>query len=87
MAIHSSTLAWRIPWTEDPGWLQSLGLQRVGHNRNDLACTYAGQPRQNPTVNISSPSKSGQIPYPSSPQGTDIRSARPACSKNPVRMF
>ena len=32
MATHSSFLAWRIPWTEDPGWLQSMGLQRVGHN-------------------------------------------------------
>ena len=32
MATHSSTLAWRIPWTEEPGKLQSMGLQRVGHN-------------------------------------------------------
>ena len=32
MATHSSTLAWKIPWTEDPGRLQSMGLQRVGHN-------------------------------------------------------
>ena len=32
MAIHSSILAWRIPWTEEPGWLQSVGLQRVGHD-------------------------------------------------------
>ena len=31
-AIHSSILAWRIPWTEEPGELQSMGLQRVGHN-------------------------------------------------------
>ena len=31
MAIHSSVLAWRIPWTEEPGGLQSVGLQRVGH--------------------------------------------------------
>ena len=30
---HFSILAWRIPWTEDPGGLQSIGLQRVGHNR------------------------------------------------------
>ena len=29
---HSSILAWRIPWTEEPGWLQSTGLQRVGHD-------------------------------------------------------
>ena len=32
MAIHSSILAWRIPWTEEPGWLQSMGSHRVGHN-------------------------------------------------------
>ena len=32
MATHSSTLAWEIPWTEEPGKLQSMGLQRVGHN-------------------------------------------------------
>ena len=31
-ATHSSTLAWRIPWTEEPGGLQSMGLQRVGHD-------------------------------------------------------
>jgi len=32
MATHFSILAWRIPWTEDPGRLQSMGLQRVGHD-------------------------------------------------------
>ena len=32
MATHSSILAWKIPWTEEPGRLQSMGLQRVGHN-------------------------------------------------------
>ena len=32
MATHSSTLAWKIPWTEDPGRLQSMGSQRVGHD-------------------------------------------------------
>ena len=32
MATHSSTLAWRIPWMEGPGGLQSIGLQRVGHD-------------------------------------------------------
>ena len=31
MAIHSSILAWRIPWTAEPGGLRSTGLQRVGH--------------------------------------------------------
>ena len=37
MATHSSFLAWRIPWMEEPGGLQSMGLQRVGHNWSDLA--------------------------------------------------
>ena len=32
MTIHSSTLAWKIPWTEEPDRLQSMGLQRVGHD-------------------------------------------------------
>ena len=32
MATHSSVLAWRIPWTEEPRRLQSMGSQRVGHN-------------------------------------------------------
>ena len=32
MVTHSSTLAWRIPWTGEPGGLQSMGLQRFGHN-------------------------------------------------------
>ena len=32
MAPHSSTLAWKIPWMEEPGGLQSMGSQRVGHN-------------------------------------------------------
>ena len=32
MAPHSSIIAWKIPWTEEPGRLQSVGSQRVGHN-------------------------------------------------------
>ena len=32
MATHSSTLAWKIPWTEEPSRLQSMGSQRVGHD-------------------------------------------------------
>ena len=41
MATHSSFLAWRIPWTEEPGGLRSIGLQRVGHDCSDLAHTRA----------------------------------------------
>ena len=32
MATHSSTLSWKIPWTEEPSRLQSMGAQRVGHD-------------------------------------------------------
>ena len=32
MATHSSILAWEIPWTEDPDWLQSVGSQRIRHH-------------------------------------------------------
>ena len=32
MTTHSIILAWRIPWTEESGWLQSMGSQRVGHD-------------------------------------------------------
>ena len=38
MASHSSTLAWKIPWMEEPGRLQSMGLRRVGH---DLATSLS----------------------------------------------
>ena len=37
MATHSSTLVWKIPWTEEPGRLQSMGSHRVGHDWSDLA--------------------------------------------------
>ena len=38
IAAHSSMLAWKIPWTEESGWLQFMGLQRLGH---DGACMHA----------------------------------------------
>ena len=38
MATHSSILARKIPWTEEPGGLGSIGSQRVGHDWSDLAC-------------------------------------------------
>ena len=40
MAPHSSTLAWKIPWTEEPGGLPSMGSHRVGHDWSDLAAFY-----------------------------------------------
>ena len=39
MATYSSILAWRIPWAEEPGGLQSIALQRVRHKRSNLACS------------------------------------------------
>ena len=39
MVTHSSILAWKIPWMEEPGRLRSMGLQRLGHS-----CVHAGQP-------------------------------------------
>ena len=47
MATHSSTLAWKVPWTEQPGGLQSMGLLRVGmterlHFRSSLSCIGEG---------------------------------------------
>ena len=40
MATHSSILAWRVPWTEEPGGLQSVGLQRVEHDGATNTFTY-----------------------------------------------
>ena len=40
MTTHSSILAWRIPWTEEPGGLQSMGSQRIGHGRSDFTHTH-----------------------------------------------
>ena len=40
MATHSHILAWRTPWTEEPGGLRSVGSQRVGHDWSNLACMH-----------------------------------------------
>ena len=40
MATHCNILAWESPWTEEPGRLQSMGLQKIGHDWSDLACTH-----------------------------------------------
>ena len=52
MPVHSSILAWRIPWTEEPGGLQSTGSQRVGHNCSDLAHTHVGRQRITEAVGL-----------------------------------
>ena len=41
MAIHSRTIAWKIPWIEEPGRLQSIGSQRVGHDWANSLITFA----------------------------------------------
>ena len=46
MAPHSSTLAWKIPWTEKPGRLQSMGLPRVGHDSVTSLSLFTYIPRR-----------------------------------------
>ena len=49
MASHSCTLAWKIPWAEDPGGLQSMGSLRVGHDWvNSLSLSCIGEGNSNP---------------------------------------
>ena len=48
MAIHSSILAWTIPWTEEPGGLQFLGSQRVGHDEASNTFTFTFTPPKYP---------------------------------------
>ena len=45
MTTYSSIFAWRIPWTEEPSGLQSMGLQRVGHNLVTNTFTFTTKPR------------------------------------------
>ena len=47
MATHSSILAWRVPWAEEPGGLQSIGSQRVRHDRRDF--THIGSSKMIPS--------------------------------------
>ena len=55
-ATHSSTLAWRIPWTEEPGRLWCIGLQRVRHDCSDLACTHSLRQMTSPLSVLLAPS-------------------------------
>ena len=51
MAPHSSTLAWKIPWTVEPGGLPSIGSHRIGHDYRDLAAaavSYYGESNGTP---------------------------------------
>ena len=55
MATHSSILAWKIAWTEEPGGLQSMGSQRVGHKKSlsDFTLTFTHVERETSSVSSS----------------------------------
>ena len=65
MATHSRILAWRIPWTEEPGRLQPIGSHRGRHNWSDLAHTACICQSQSPNLSLLSPSP---LPTPGSNQ-------------------
>ena len=52
MATHSSILAWRIPWTQEPGRLLSIGSQRVGHDQSNLVHIPTGNLSENCTLDV-----------------------------------
>ena len=59
MATHSSTLAWKIPWMEEPGRLQSMGSQRVGHDwATSLSLTFMHWRRKWQTTPVFLPGES-----------------------------
>ena len=77
MATHSSTLAWRIPWVEESGGLQTMGSQRVRHDGNDSVCTHASETSEKSTVrNLEALTESCLIL-------SAFRSRRPNCSSCP----
>ena len=53
MVTHSSIIAWRIPWTKEPSRLQSMGLQRVGHNQVTNTCIFIAELQNRPPRDIS----------------------------------
>ena len=63
MTTHSSIFAWEIPWTEEPGGIQSMGSQRVRHNRSDLTCTQGPHPESSQEVESAAlhPSSKGAL--------------------------
>ena len=60
MATCSSILAWRIPWTEEPGRLQFIGLQRVEHNWTNLVSTHIGKYQREETCLVNTGSLHGE---------------------------
>ena len=61
MATHSSNLAWKIPWTEEPGGLQSMGSQRVGHTERLHVRSAQILIWNTPCVNVKSESEVAQL--------------------------
>ena len=73
MPTHSSVLAWRIPWTEEPGGQQPIELQRVRHDWSDLGCRF-GKVRLNPLSCPHGPSPVAQkVKNPPAMQETWVR--------------
>ena len=60
MATHSSVLAWRIPGTEEPGGLPSMGSHRVGHDGSDLAAATAADHPEHAPFHLISEAKQGR---------------------------
>ena len=85
MATHSSILAWRIPWTEEPGGLQSMGLQRVWHN---LATEHTAQlvpVVKNPPANAGDARDLGSISgWERSPGGGNAKPLQYSYLENPM---
>ena len=67
MATHSNILAWRIPWTEEPGGLQSIGSQRVGHDWSDLAPIQGDTWSSEQQTFLDAPDGFTLTPYPGRP--------------------
>ena len=72
MATHSSILAWRIPWTEEPGELQSIGWQGVGHDGSSLVCARTHTHTHTHTWPKLGLKLSGRKPFPCSPIRPDV---------------
>ena len=87
MGSHSSILAWRNPWTEEPGGLQSIVSQRVGHDWSDLACNLQFQGRFIPIS--SRPFLRPVVAYVMNPwrrvwQTTPVATLQYSCLENPM---
>ena len=79
MAPHSSTLAWKIPWMEEPGRLQSMGSLRVGHDSVTSLSVFTfihGRRKWQPTP-VVLPGESSVVPFSSCPQSLPVSESFP----------